>query len=68
MNKHKEWCRASSFKIAKLDSKTGQKLDEFDSIYQAAKELGDASKASNISKAINGQLKSCYGYRWVKLC
>lgn len=67
MNKHKEWCQASAIKIAKLHIDTGQKLGEYDSIYQASMEMGSSSKSGNISKAVNGELKTAYGYKWIKI-
>ncbi len=66
-NKHEEWCRAVSKRIAKIDIYTGKTLEEFGSIYSAAIALGNAKYVSNLSKAINGKLKTCYGFMWIKL-
>lgn len=66
-NKHEKWCDTVSKKVAKVCPETDRTVKIYSSVYQAALELGGKEKSSNISKAINGQLKTAYKFKWIKL-
>jgi len=51
-------------KVAKLDKNTLKVLKTYESVNEAARQLGDVKKVSHICKVCNGQRKTAYGYRW----
>ena len=49
--------------VRAINLKTSEVV-EFPSIMEAARELGDGKKSAHITRAVNGDRKSAYGYRW----
>lgn len=49
--------------IRAINLKTSEVV-EFPSIMEAARELGDGKKSAHITRAVNGDRKSAYGYKW----
>lgn len=54
--------QSSSRKVAKVDLKTSQILDTYDTIALASRK--NNCDASGISKVCNGKRKSCGGFKW----
>lgn len=52
-------------KIKQMDKISGKCIKIFHSIEEAAKEVNGYSR--NIWKAVNGQRKTAYGYKWIKI-
>lgn len=51
-------------KAVKQYSKEGVYIQTFESLSEAARQIGNVNKASNILAAIKGKQKSAYGYLW----
>lgn len=49
--------------VIQIDISTGKKVNEFDSISEAAKFIG-APNPANICGALKGKTKTAYGYKW----
>ena len=56
---HKKVCRP----IYQLDKTTGEILNRYDSLYQAAKSIGTKGFGA-ISMCANRRINSAYGFRW----
>ena len=49
--------------VRAINLKTSEVV-EFPSIMEAARKLGDGKKSAHITRAVNGDRKSAYGYKW----
>lgn len=51
--------------ILKIDKKTNNKIEEFNSAYAAAKSIGlTKNEVGNILQVCEGKRKSAYGFKW----
>lgn len=56
-----------SVQVVQIDKKTGEILKSFECISDAEEYLGVKKGQGSISRCINGQQKTAYGFKWQKL-
>lgn len=52
-------------KVWKCDKDTGEKIELYNSVNEAAKSISDTSTSGNICACITGKTTSAYGYKWI---
>lgn len=62
-NPHFEW-KTQRKRVAKLDMITGELIEEFDSIANAARSVAVDPYKSHIPKVCDGKRVTAYGYKW----
>ena len=56
--------KISSREVYKIDKASGEILQKFDSLKEAADSVGGGDRSMNISAVCRGKQKTAYGYRW----
>lgn len=56
--------KISSREVYKIDKVSGEVLQKFASLKEAAESVGGGNRSMNISATCRGKQKTAYGYRW----